>query len=123
MNTECDVLIQPREVHSYFSESEFTPIPREQPSPGAPTNQYFSCTSKQTVPRVQRVLTIELDRENDARWIAEVLELPGALVYGASREEAISRVQTLSSSILADQRPQVTPRSSAAYYLFQIKHA
>jgi hypothetical protein len=29
---------------------------------------------------------IEADREEDARWIAEIPELPGVLAYGASRE-------------------------------------
>ena len=33
---------------------------------------------------------IEIDREDDGRWIAEALELPGVMSYGATREEAIS---------------------------------
>jgi DNA (cytosine-5)-methyltransferase 1 len=39
--------------------------------------------------------TLEFDREEDARWIAEVLELPGVLVYSASRLEAKSKVEAL----------------------------
>ena len=35
------------------------------------------------------ILSIELDREDDGRWIAEALELPGVMTYGATREEAI----------------------------------
>ncbi|HTB14151.1 MAG TPA: hypothetical protein VK752_21410 [Bryobacteraceae bacterium] len=35
-------------------------------------------------------LSIELDREDDGRWIAEALELPGVMTYDATREEAIS---------------------------------
>jgi predicted RNase H-like HicB family nuclease len=35
--------------------------------------------------------TIELEQENDGRWIAEVLELRGTLVYGQTRQEAIAK--------------------------------
>ncbi len=46
-------------------------------------------------PIPNQVLTIEFDREDDGRWIAEVPELPGVLVYGDSKEEAMWRVQAL----------------------------
>jgi hypothetical protein len=36
-------------------------------------------------------LSIELDREDDGRWIAEALALPGVMTCGATREEAISK--------------------------------
>jgi predicted RNase H-like HicB family nuclease len=49
------------------------------------------------------MLTIEVERENDGRWIAEVPHLPGALVYGQSRQEAIKRVKAMSLRVLADQ--------------------
>ena len=42
-----------------------------------------------------QVLTIEFDREADGRWIAEVPELPGVMVYGDSKEDATLRVQAL----------------------------
>ena len=48
-------------------------------------------------------LVVEFDREDDKRWIAEVLGIPGALVYGDSREEALGRVQALALRILADR--------------------
>jgi predicted RNase H-like HicB family nuclease len=48
-------------------------------------------------------LVVEFDREEDGRWIAEVLAIPGALVYGQSREEALSRVQALALRIIADR--------------------
>jgi predicted RNase H-like HicB family nuclease len=38
-------------------------------------------------------LSIELDREDDGRWIAEALELPGVMTYGSTREEAISNTE------------------------------
>ena len=48
-------------------------------------------------------LTIELDREEDGRWIAEVLELPGVMCYGNSREESISSVQRLAIEVMKDR--------------------
>lgn len=48
-------------------------------------------------------LTIELEREDDGRWLAEVLELPGALCYGESREEATARVQALALRVIAER--------------------
>ena len=46
---------------------------------------------------------IELDRESDGRWIAEVPELPGVLAYGQTREEAVRKAQSLSLHILAER--------------------
>jgi predicted RNase H-like HicB family nuclease len=40
-------------------------------------------------------LTIELDREEDGRWIAEALELPGVMTHGPSLEEAVSNTEKL----------------------------
>jgi predicted RNase H-like HicB family nuclease len=48
-------------------------------------------------------LTLELDREDDGRYIAEVLDLPGVLAYGATREEATARAQALALRVLADR--------------------
>ncbi|MCK8604430.1 type II toxin-antitoxin system HicB family antitoxin [Desulfoferrobacter suflitae] len=46
---------------------------------------------------------IEYEQEEDGRWLAEVLELPGALAYGKTAEEAISKVQALALRVLADR--------------------
>lgn len=48
-------------------------------------------------------LTIELDREEDGRWIAETLELPGVMCYGNTREDAISKVERLAIEVIADR--------------------
>lgn len=48
-------------------------------------------------------LTIEIEQEDDGRWIAEVADLPGVMAYGATRQEAIDRVQALSLRVMADQ--------------------
>jgi predicted RNase H-like HicB family nuclease len=46
---------------------------------------------------------IEIDREEDGRWIAEVDDLPGVMSYGKTREEAISKVEALALRIIADR--------------------
>ncbi len=48
-------------------------------------------------------LPIELEQEDDGRWIAEIDELDGVLVYGATREEAIKKVKTLALRVVADR--------------------
>jgi predicted RNase H-like HicB family nuclease len=46
--------------------------------------------------------TIELDRETDGRWIGAVRELPGCLVYGDDRADAVARVRSLAHEVIAD---------------------
>lgn len=46
---------------------------------------------------------MELETEKDGRWIAEVLELPGTLVYGTTREDALASAQALALRVLADK--------------------
>jgi predicted RNase H-like HicB family nuclease len=47
--------------------------------------------------------TADLDRETDGRWIAEISTLPGALCYGATKDEASRKVEALALRILADR--------------------
>ena len=47
--------------------------------------------------------TVEVDRENDGRWIGEVVDLPGVLAYGSSRDEAVARAKALAFRVLADR--------------------
>jgi predicted RNase H-like HicB family nuclease len=47
--------------------------------------------------------SIEIERETDGRWIAEVADLPGVLAYGAMQIEAIARVQALALRVVADR--------------------
>ena len=44
-------------------------------------------------------LTVDLDLEDDGRWIAEVAELPGAMRYGRTRAEAIGNVERLAIEV------------------------
>ena len=48
-------------------------------------------------------LEIEVEQEDDGRWLAEVPQLPGVMAYGQSRQEAVDRVQSLSLRVLADR--------------------
>jgi predicted RNase H-like HicB family nuclease len=46
---------------------------------------------------------IDIAREDDGRWIAEIADLPGVLTYGQTREEAIAKVQALALRVIADR--------------------
>jgi predicted RNase H-like HicB family nuclease len=46
---------------------------------------------------------VELDREDDGRWIAEVIELPGVLAYGGTSSEAQAKVQALALRVVAER--------------------
>jgi len=48
-------------------------------------------------------MNIEIEREEDGRWIAEIPDLPGVMTYGRSRDEAISKVKALALRVLADR--------------------
>ena len=48
-------------------------------------------------------MRVEIELEEDGRWIAEVPALPGALAYGATKAEAIARVEALVLRTLADR--------------------
>lgn len=72
-----------RQSSTHDSFDEFAPVPL----PGSGEVEY----------------SIELEREADGRWIAEVPELRGVLVYGADRAEAIARVQALALRLIAER--------------------
>ena len=48
-------------------------------------------------------LGIELEREDDGRWLAEVPALAGVMCYGETRNDAIARVQALALRVIADR--------------------
>lgn len=51
-------------------------------------------------------LRIELEQEDDGRWIAEVPELPGVLAYGATPKQAAAKVQVIALRVLAERLEQ-----------------
>jgi len=46
---------------------------------------------------------IEIEQETDGRWLADVADLPGVMVYGATRQEALAKCQALALRVLADR--------------------
>ena len=65
-------------------------------------------------------LTIELDREDDGRWIADAIECPGVMRYGATRDEAVSNVELLAIEVIADRVAHGELPSSALEVSFSI---
>ncbi len=48
-------------------------------------------------------MKIEIEKEDDGRWIAGVCDLPGVLAYGKTREDAIAKVEALALRVIADR--------------------
>ncbi|HUX42620.1 MAG TPA: type II toxin-antitoxin system HicB family antitoxin [Rectinemataceae bacterium] len=48
-------------------------------------------------------MKIELEREEDGRWIAEVPELPGVMAYAATRDLAVAHVEALALRVMAER--------------------
>lgn len=48
-------------------------------------------------------MKIDLEKEEDGRWIAEVTDLSGVLAYGKTREDAIAKVEALALRVIADR--------------------
>ena len=65
-------------------------------------------------------LTIELDREDDGRWIAEAMELPGVMCYGETRDEVISNAERLAIDVIADRIAHQELPSSALNLSFVV---
>ena len=47
--------------------------------------------------------TIEHEREEDGRWLAEVPELPGVLAYGTTADEAMAKAEVLALRVIAER--------------------
>ena len=47
--------------------------------------------------------TVEIEREDDGRWIGEVVDLPGVLAYGDTRDVAVAKAKALAFRVLADR--------------------
>ena len=48
-------------------------------------------------------LTIETEQERDGRWIAEVMEIPGAMAYGDTRKDAAAKAKALARRVIAER--------------------
>jgi predicted RNase H-like HicB family nuclease len=54
-------------------------------------------------------MKVEVDQEDDGRFIAEIPEIPGAMAYGATAEEAVNRVEALVLRVLAERLDRGEP--------------
>ena len=50
--------------------------------------------------------TIEVEKEDDSRWLAEVMELSGVMVYGKTKHHAIIKAKLLTLQVIAEQAEQ-----------------
>jgi len=46
---------------------------------------------------------VEIEREEDGRWLGEITDLPGVMAYGDSRDEALTKTKALALRVLADR--------------------
>ena len=59
---------------------------------------------RRTIPVL--VLSVEVEREADGRWIADIPQIPGVMKYGKTKSEALRNVQALALRVLADMLEQ-----------------
>jgi predicted RNase H-like HicB family nuclease len=65
------------------------------------------------------VLTIDIEREDDGRWLAELPALPGVLAYGISSEDARAKVKALALRVIADRFENGEPLPREVSNLFE----
>jgi predicted RNase H-like HicB family nuclease len=65
------------------------------------------------------MLKIEIEQEEDGRWIGEIPELPGVLVYAASADEARIKATALALRIIADRIEHGEPVPIDPHILFE----
>ena len=46
---------------------------------------------------------VEIEKEEDGRWIADVPELPGVMAYGRTSAEAAGKAQALALRVIAER--------------------
>ena len=63
-------------------------------------------------------MRVEVEREDDGRWIGEVPALPGVLVYGSTEQEARAKAEALALRVIADRLENGEPVPSEARQLF-----
>lgn len=67
------------------------------------TSNHLTFKETNMTKHISNHFTIETEQEEDGRWIAEILEISGALVYGNSQQQAIAHVQALALRVIADK--------------------
>lgn len=64
------------------------------------------------------MLTVQIEREEDGRWIAEIASLPGVMAYGSSADEAVRAAQALALRVVADRLEHGEPVPSVIFDVF-----
>ncbi len=59
-----------------------------------------------TKSKTKAYFTVEFDREDDGRWIAEIPKLPGVMAYGLTKKEALQKVYAIALRTIADNIEQ-----------------
>ena len=67
----------------------------------------LSSTSRRTRKVTAMEVEFDFDREEDGRWIAEVVDLPGVLAYGATQEEAREKAEAMAAEVIAEQATKI----------------
>ncbi|MHB0976963.1 MAG: type II toxin-antitoxin system HicB family antitoxin [Candidatus Aquicultorales bacterium] len=52
---------------------------------------------------------VQIEQEEDGRWLAEICDLPGVMAYGGTQEEAKAEVQALALRVMVD-RPRMAEK-------------
>ena len=63
-------------------------------------------------------MRIEIEREDDARWLGEIPVLPGVFAYGATAEEARAKAEALALRVIADRIENGEPVPAEARRMF-----
>ena len=66
-------------------------------------------------------LPIEIEQEDDGRWLAEIAELPGVMAYGSTRDEAAAAARALALRVLADRVEHGEDVPAAVAELFAVR--
>jgi predicted RNase H-like HicB family nuclease len=66
-----------------------------------------------------RRFNIEIEQETDGRWIAEVIDLPGVVKYGNTREEALAAAEALALRVVADQIEESKSATASVSFVCQ----
>ncbi|MBF0354497.1 MAG: type II toxin-antitoxin system HicB family antitoxin [Alphaproteobacteria bacterium] len=66
---------------------------------------------------MSKILAVDIEREEDGRWIAEIPALPGVLAYGKDRSEALARAEALALRVLAErlENGEIVPELTALF--------
>ena len=71
--------------------------------------------------RTKATYRVEIEREEDGRWIADVVDLPGVIAYGDMKEAAINRVGGLARRVLEERAEHNEDNQHEARHLSHVR--